>query len=125
MSDDIKVTLVEDRKWLALKFGDDVVHNIEVAVGAGHSPEPLIESLRRVRAAIDHRLDQLAPVEPPEPGGCLTVGNLRSYLEGFPEHGEVWLGDGNGRSNECVSICRLNHRPLDGTCDVLLEPREQ
>lgn len=104
------------------KFALDALHGLEMAVMEGKSPVCLAESLRLVRKAIDERLEEIAPIVT-EDGSCVRVGALREFLATLPAHGEVWIGDGNNRSNECVAVHRLNERVLDGTCDVLLDIR--
>ncbi len=57
---------------------------------------------------------------------CLTVGELKRILEQYPDEACIWVGDGNGLSNEVVKIV-----PLSAGCDsehfwdVLLDIREQ
>ena len=60
----------------------------------------------------------------------VTVAELKKWLEGCPDTNsytgnpcEVWVGSGDGLSNQCVELCPLNKR--EEGHDIILEIRER
>lgn len=53
----------------------------------------------------------------------ITLRDLKEYLDKIPEDqlddGELWIGDGDGLSNECKNLWPLNVR--DDSQDLLVE----
>lgn len=54
-----------------------------------------------------------------EVGGAITIGQLRKYLDLFPDDGEVWVEWNKGVSSAVKSLWPLN--VSQESCDLLLD----